>query len=411
MAIEFFSRLPLHGETQYLPGDPRNRGDWSTAQGQQSAAVANFAVGDDFVYIDYLSQVARAAEINGFAGVLMVNAPSGEEPWITSALLARETKKLKFVAAFQPFHCSPYHAVQSAATYQRATGNRLVWNIINGGSELIQQQVGDQLNHDQRYARASEFLDVVKGYWTQDQFDYHGQYYHTTGGSLKSPLNKAELPIICTAGSSEAARELAAKHADYYLMRAEKPAEIAALLADVRRRAQKYGRQQIRFGLSIDVITRPSEKEALQEAQRFLDEAAQQQRPHAPAAHTGLRSARRLSFEYDYADKAGSQRAEDFLIYPNVWSGFGYVGLPPGVGLLGSYQQVIQRIQEYNALGIEVFFLAGYPHLEESYRLGEHILPFFQAQRRPLQRLTGALQTSLNLLDGAGSDHILQSKP
>ena len=166
MNIEFFTRLPLHGETEFLPGDPRNRGDWSKVEGQDNTgAVSSFNIGDDFSYIDYLSQVARSAEINGFSGVLMVNSPSGEEPWTVCSLLARETKKLNFVAAFQPYHFSPYNAVQSAATYQRATGNRLVWNIINGGSEVIQRQVGDVIQHDDRYARATEFLDVVKGYW------------------------------------------------------------------------------------------------------------------------------------------------------------------------------------------------------------------------------------------------------
>ncbi len=75
----------------------------------------------------------------------------------------------------------------------------------------------------------------------------------------------------------------------------------------------------------------------------------------------------------------------DFFIHPNVWSGFGYIGVPPGVALVGSYQQIIERIQEYNSIGIELFFLAGYPHLEESYRLGEHVLPYFKKQRARLQ--------------------------
>ena len=386
MGIEFFTRLPLHGETEFLPGDPRNRGDWANIENvENTGAVSNYEVGDDFTYIDYLSQVARAAEINGFAGALMVNAPTGEEPWTVCSLLARETKKLNFVTAFQAYHFSPYNAVQTAATYQRATGNRLVWNIINGGSEVIQRQVGDALPHDERYARATEFLDVVKGYWNNPSFHYKGKYYSAEGGGLKYPLNKASLPIICTAGSSEAAREFGAKHADYYLMRAEKPEEIAALIADVRTRAKKYGRENIKFGLSIDTIARRTEQEALAEAQRFLDEAAEKQRLHAAAAHAGLRSARVLSFEKEYAEKDGSKNVSDFFIHPNVWSGFGYIGVPPGVALVGSYQQIIERIEEYNSIGIELFFLAGYPHLEESYRLGEHVLPHFKKQRARLQ--------------------------
>lgn len=388
MGIEFFTRLPLHGETEYLAGDPRNRGDWSNVEGvENTGAVSNYEVGDDFVFIDYLSQIARAAEINGFGGALMVNTPTGEEPWTVCSLLARETKRLNFVTAFQPYHFSPFNAAQTAATYQRATGNRLVWNIINGGSEVLQRQIGDGIAHDERYERATEFLDVVKGFWANDVFHYQGKYYSADGGGLRHPLNKAQLPIICTAGSSIAAREFAAKHADYYLMRAERPDEIAELIADLRQRAAKYGRENIKFGMSVDTIARRTEQEALDEAQRFLDEAAEKARLNIGAAHKGIRSARMLSFENEYVDKNGSKNVHDFFIHKNVWSGFGYIGIPPGVALVGSYDQIVERVKEYNAVGIELFFLAGYPHLEEAYRLGEHVLPHFKSQRIALQPL------------------------
>ncbi|MFK0092535.1 LLM class flavin-dependent oxidoreductase [Pseudomonas sp. NPDC090592] len=385
MSIEFFTRLPLHGETQFLPGDPRNRGDWH-AGGPSSGAVSGFAVGDHFTYIDYLGQIARAAEINGFGGALMVNAPTGEEPWTVCSLLARETRTLKFVTAFQPYHYTPWVAVQQAATYQRATGNRLVWNIINGGSDAIQRQVGDFEGHDERYARATEFMDVVRGYWHNEQFHYDGTYYRAEGGGLRGPLKKAELPLICTAGSSVAAREFAAKHADFYLMRAEHPDEIAALIADIRARALKWGRTDIRFGLSIDVIARDTEEAALAEAKRFFDEGVAKGTVKARAAHAGLRTARKLSYEEGYNDKDEQQAFDDFFIHPNVWTGFGYIGIPPGCALVGSYANVVARIREYHGIGVDLFFLAGYPHLEEAYRIGEHILPHFRAQRAALAR-------------------------
>lgn len=382
MSIEFFTRLPLHGETQYLPGDPRNRGDWGPSDG--SGAVSDFKVGDHFTYIDYLGQIARAAEINNFGGVLMVNAPSGEEPWTVCSLLARETRTLKFVTAFQPYHYTPWVAVQQAATYQRATGNRLVWNIINGGSDVIQRQVGDLSSHDDRYERATEFMDVVKGYWHNPNFHHQGKYYQAEGGGLRHPLNKAQLPVICTAGSSIPAREFAAKHADYYLMRAEHPDKVRELIADVRERALKYGRTDIRFGMSIDVITRETEELARAEARRFFDDGIARGAVKAVAAHAGLRTARKLSYEEDFASRTETQQSDDFFIYPTVWAGFGYIGVPPGCALVGSYENVVARIREFNELGIELFFLAGYPHLEEAYRLGEHILPHFRSERGAL---------------------------
>jgi alkanesulfonate monooxygenase len=385
MSIDFFSRLPLHGETQHLPGDSRNRGDWhGLGAGATTGAASDFAVGDDITYIDYLAQVAKGAEINGFSGVLMVNGATGEEPWTVCSLLARETRKLRFVTAFQPFHFSPYAAVQMSATYQRASGNRLVWNIINGGSEVVQRQVGDVVPHDDRYARATEFMDVVRGYWGNPNFHYQGKYYQAEGGGLRGPLAKAALPLICTAGSSEAAREFGAKHADYYLMRAERPHEVAALIADVRARARKYGREDaIRFGLSVDVITRATEDEARAEAERFFEEARVRGAARAVAAAAGLRSARKLGYEAEFSaqDDNKDKSFDEFFIHPNVWAGFGYIGIPPGCALVGSYANVVERIHEYHGVGIDLFFLAGYPHLEEAYRIGEHILPHFRHLR------------------------------
>ena len=398
MPIEFYSRLPLHGDTQYLPGDGRNRGDWNNLAASATGATARFNIGDSFTYIDYLSQVARAVEINGFSGILMVNAPSGEEPWTACSLLARETKTLKFVSAFQPFHFSPWAATQMAATYQRATGNRLVWNIINGGSEVVQRQVGDFVAHDDRYERADEFLQVVKGYWSSTDFSFEGKYYRAESGGLKHPLNKAAIPLICTAGSSEAAREFGAKHADYYLMRAEHPDEVRTLIADVQARARRYGRENsIKFGMSIDVITRETDELAYKEAQRFFDAGIAAGAAQQAASFAGLRSARQLSYEREFRTRKLINTYEDCFIYPNVWAGFGYIGIPPGCALVGSYDNVIKRITEYNLLGITKFFLAGYPHLEEAYRLGEHILPYFRSEN------TNLLEQPIELLARTGN--------
>lgn len=377
MSIRFFSRLPLHGETQFHPGDGRNRGDWNR-NGPNTGAVSNFNVGDNFTYIDYLSQVAKAIELNGFEGALLVNAPTGEEPWTVCSLLARETKTLKLITAFQPYHLSPWYAVQMAATYQRASNNRLIWNIINGGSEVVQRQVGDRVEHDDRYDRADEFMQVVKGYWNSSEFHFSGKYYHAEGGGLKrGPLQKAELPLICTAGSSEAAREFAAKHADYYLMRAEKPSELSKLIEDVRARARRHGRTDIRFGLSIDVITRPTDAEAFAEAKRFFDNGVAANAVKNAHATAALRTARKLSYETEF-NREVEKSYDDFFVHPNVWAGFGYIGIPPGCALVGSYDNVVERIREFNDIGISLFFLAGYPHLEEAYRIGEHILPHFR---------------------------------
>ena len=381
MTIEFFARLPLHGETQYIPGDNRNRGDWNRQPAASTGAVSSFEVGDDFTYVDYLSQVARAAEINGFSGALLVNAPFGEEPWMISAALARETKRLKFVDAFHPGHFSPWQATQMAATFQRFSGGRLVWNIIQGGSDGLLRTIGEQVPHDERYLRAIEFLDLVKGFWVNESFHYEGRFYQAHGGGLRGPLTRAPIPVICSAGASDGAKELAAKHSDYYLVLAESPDYVACNIADVKDRAAKYGRaDQIKFGVSVDAIARETDEAAYAEAKRFFDEGVKAGTVKLAAE----RSAHMSDTNRDRYQRYNGREVNDFdnlFVEPHLWGGFGYIGIPPGFAFVGSYDNVAAKIRQFADLGIDWFFLNGYPHLEEIYRLGEHVIPKFRAPK------------------------------
>lgn len=381
MSIEFFARLPLHGETQFIPGDNRNRGDWNRQPHASTGAVSSFDVGDDFTYIDYLSQVARAAEINGFSGALLVNAPFGEEPWMISAALARETKRLRFVDAFHPGHFSPWQATQMAATFQRFSGGRLVWNVIQGGSDGLLRTIGEQVSHDDRYARAIEFLDLVKGFWHNESFHYKGRFYEAQGGGLRGPLARAPIPIICSAGASDGAKELAAKHSDYYLVLAESPEHVARNIADVKARAEKYGRaDQIRFGVSVDAIVRETDELAFAEAKRFFDEGVKAGTVKAAAERSAQMSDTNRA-RYERYNGREVNDFDDLFVEPHLWGGFGYIGIPPGFAFVGSYDNVAAKIRQFADLGLSWFFLNGYPHLEEIYRLGEHVIPRFRAPR------------------------------
>ncbi len=382
MTIEFYARLPLHGETLYIPGDNRNRGDWNRSPAESTGAVSNFAIGDDFTYGDYLSQVARAAEINGFSGALVVNAQFGEEPWIAASALIRETKRLKFVTAFHPNYFSPWQATHMAASFQRFSGGRLVWNIIQGGVDAAQRAIGEQRPHDERYERADEFLQVVKGFWSSDSFKFNGRYYQVDGGGLRDPLRRAPLPLICSAGASDAAKNLAARHSDYYLVLAEDPAIVKQNLDDVRARAKAFGRHDIRFGMSVDVIVRETDELAYAEAERVFNEGVRAGVVQQVAEFSKHASdSNRERYKRYHGKEVKSY--QDLFIAPNLWGGFGYVGIPPGFAFVGSYESVARQIENFANLGIEWFFINGYPHLEEIYRLGEYVLPKFRARIKP----------------------------
>ncbi|MEK1906337.1 MAG: LLM class flavin-dependent oxidoreductase, partial [Pseudomonas sp.] len=176
MAIDVFWRLPTHGE----PSTHRNRepfrGDWFFGNGHPSGSGLSTR-DDGFTYIDYLAEIARAAEISGFQGGLIPSFPMTDEPWAISAFLARETRTFRFMIAFQPGFLNPVTAARMTASLQRATNGRALFNVITGGGGPSQLWWGDSAGHDARYNRTDEFLDVLRGVWSGGPFNYNGRYY------------------------------------------------------------------------------------------------------------------------------------------------------------------------------------------------------------------------------------------
>ena len=134
--------------------------------------------------LDYLAQIARAADDLGFTGVLTPTGTWCEDSWLVTAALLRETKRLKFLVAFRPNSISPTLAAQKAATYQRISGGRLLLNVVTGGDDSEQRRFGDWLDHDERYDRTDEFLSVLRGALSGQPYDFEGRYFHVAGATV-----------------------------------------------------------------------------------------------------------------------------------------------------------------------------------------------------------------------------------
>jgi len=372
MSLTFHWFLPTSGDGRVIKarGDslsPAGRGTTPSGPGTaQNSPVQRPPTRD------YLAQVARAAEQLGFTGVLTPTGTWCEDAWLSTATLIPQTERLKFLVAFRPGLITPTLAAQMAATYQRLSGGRLLLNVVTGGDAAEQRRFGDHLSHDERYRRTDEFLSVVRGAWSGQPFDLAGQYYQVEGATVLQPPDPH--PVIYFGGSSPAAGQVAARHADVYLTWGEPPADVAAKLAWIRAEAAAAGRT-LRFGIRLHVITRDTAAEAWREAGKLLDaidpddlRAAQQKLGRSESSG----QARMNALHAAYRDTGDAQRLE---IYPNLWSGIGLVRGGAGTALVGSHQQVADRIEEYAALGIEEFIMSGYPHLEEAYWFGEGVLP------------------------------------
>ena len=283
--------------------------------------------------IEYLAQIARAAEQLGFTGVLTPTGTWCEDAWLVTAALIRETERLKYLVAFRPGLTAPTLAAQMAATYQRISRGRLLLNVVTGGQAAEQVRFGDHLPHDERYARTGEFLDIIRGAWSGRPYDFDGEYYQVSGATVMSPPDP--VPDVYFGGSSAAAGPVAARNADVYLTWGEPPAQVAEKITWMRQLAAEAGRA-LRFGIRLHVITRDTAEDAWTEASRMLDsldpadiEAAQ----HALSQSESVGQRRMRSLHSSY--RAGGSAAE-LEIYPNLWAGVGLVRGGAGTALVRS---------------------------------------------------------------------------
>ena len=137
--------------------------------------------------LDYMIQVAQVADTMGFDGALTPTGTACEDSWIVCAALIRETKNLKFMVAFRPGFVSPTLAAQQATTFQRYSGGRLLLNVVTGGNDAEQQRFGDWLPKEERYERTAEFLQVLRGAWIGEAFNFDGRRYQVRGAVVGDP--------------------------------------------------------------------------------------------------------------------------------------------------------------------------------------------------------------------------------
>jgi alkanesulfonate monooxygenase len=316
--------------------------------------------------IGYIGQIARSAEQLGFAGALTPVSSWCEDAWIMTAGLTQVTDRFKFLVALRPGLLSPTLAAHMAATYQRISGGRLLLNIVTGGDDAEQLRFGDRLSKPERYRRAGEFAYVFRELCRGEQVDFEGEFLGVRGARI---IPGPVWPEIYLGGSSAGALDVAAHHADVYLTWGEPPGAVAEKLDRVREHAKAAGRE-LRFGIRLHVITRDSSAQAWAQAQRLLDglDPAAIEQAQAIQRASGSEGQRRM-----VALHGG--RTDALEVSPNLWAGVGLVRGGAGTALVGSHEEVADRIAEYHGLGIDEFILSGYPHLEEAYQVGEGVMP------------------------------------
>jgi FMNH2-dependent dimethyl sulfone monooxygenase len=311
---------------------------------------------------EYMSRLCRRAEEIGYDLTLIAELHLNDikgvrEPamdaWSTAAALAAVTRKLELMVAVRPNFHHPALFAKQAANLDRIAGGRLALNVVSSWWADEARQYGLQFDqHDDRYARTTEWLQVVDGLWSQTPFTFEGQRYRLTDAICEPKPLGSPRPTIYAGGESEAAKQMIARQCDAYVMHGDEPEVVAAKIADMRARREREGLPPMRFGMAAYAIVRDSQAEADAEVERIttLD-------PQAPgfANFEQWLSGTQLERELKIKEYSVSNR-----------------GLRPG--LVGTPARVRERIAEFEAVGVDLLLLQMSPQLEEMERFAAAII-------------------------------------
>ena len=273
------------------------------------------------------------------------------DAWSTAAALAAVTERLELMVAVRPNFHHPALFSKAAANIDRIAGGRLSLNVVSSWWADEARQYGLQFDqHDDRYARTAEWLSVVDGLWTQERFSFAGQFY-TTDAAICAP-KPVKRPTIYAGGESEAAKTMIAARCDAYVMHGDPVSAIAPKIADMAARRRAAGGPPMQYGMAAYAIVRDSEAEAKRELERITTVT------DLPAGYANFDqwlSGTQLEREVKIQEYSVSNR-----------------GLRPN--LVGTPEQLKERIAEYEAAGLDLLLLQMSPQAEEMERFAAQVM-------------------------------------
>jgi FMNH2-dependent dimethyl sulfone monooxygenase len=330
--------------------------------------------------IDYNIKLAQIAERSGFDYALSqirftagYGAEYQHEPVIFSHALLAATEKLKLIVALLPGPWNPAVAAKQIATISQLTNGRAAVNVVSGWFRGEFTAIGEPwLDHDERYRRSEEFIRCLKGIWSEDNFNFRGDFYRFTDYTLR-PKPLSPLPEVFQGGSSRAARDMAARVSDWYFTNGNTPEGIKKQVDDIRGKAADNG-HAVKIGVNAFAIARDTEAEA----RGVLNDII---------AHADPEAVNAFGHEVKNAGKASPEGEgnwakssfEDLVQYNDGFKS----------NLIGTPQQIAERIIAMKNVGVNLV-LCGFLHFQEEVEFfGKHVIPLvreMEAQQTTLEK-------------------------
>ena len=314
---------------------------------------------------EHCSDIVKEAEAQGFRNILCPSSYQvGQDTLSFVAGCAPITEKINMLAAVRCGEMQPIMLARTIATLDHMLRGRLTVNIISSDFP------GEKAPSPYRYQRSREVVEILKQAWTQDEITYKGEVYNFEGLTT-DPARPYQIggPLLYFGGYSPDALELCGQHCDVYLMWPETKDMLAQRMTAVNAVAEKYDRT-LDYGLRVHMIVRDTEAEAQEYADYIVskldDEYGRAIRERAlDSTSLGVSHQaknRELADEYGYVE-------------PGLWTGVGRARSGCGAALVGSTDQVMSKIEEYQKMGIRAFIFSGYPHIDEAKHFGTRVLP------------------------------------
>ncbi|MDX5474149.1 MAG: LLM class flavin-dependent oxidoreductase [Bacillaceae bacterium] len=314
----------------------------------------------------YAKEVIQKAEQWGYDTTLIaelfLNDIKGPEQdsldaWSTAAALAAVTEKIEIMTAVRPGFHNPAITAKAAANIDQISNGRFTLNVVSAWWEEEARQYGGIFTeHDERYERTQEFLEVLKGLWTEETFSYNGKYYHLENTKLAPKPVQRPNPILYAGGESEKGKQVISSMCDAYVMHGGTVEEVAVKIKDMKNRRTSTGQTPLQsFGMAAYVICRDTEEEAQQELERIT----QVKESSAYAGFKDFTSKSQLEQQIQLQDYSVSNR-----------------GLRPG--LIGTPEQIAAKIKEYEHAGVDLLLLQFSPQLEEMERFSKEVMPLIK---------------------------------
>jgi len=351
----------------------------------------------------YMRRYVAALEDGGYDYTLLPYGSSTADSFVVASAVGQLTERIKPIVALRPNTTPPLVGAQKLATLDQLTEGRAVVHIISGGSDAEQARQGDYLPKEERYARSTEYVELLRRAWHEPApFSHHGTYYDFDGfGPGFAPYGDT-IPISI-GGSSDEAFTLGGQLGDIFSFWGEPLADIRAQIERVHAIADAAGRPRQRIWVTFRPITAQTDELAWAKAHDYVEriartfQAGHHKLHHTSAPPQNVGSQRLLGFaaEHDVYDRALWMRT---AVATNAGGA--------STALVGSPETVAAAILDYVDIGADLISIRGYDTLNDAVDYGRYLLPLVRQElaHREATGRRGTLQAEhLGALATAGA--------